>query len=331
MIGIFKQKNPANILLLLLFGVLLKLPMFLSLHVPLVQHKDGILFQSILGLISKPGDGPSIIFPVLAFTLLYTQALTLNRLINDQRMMQRVSYLPGMSYLLITSLFPEWNYFSAPLLINSILLFVLFGLFRIYNNQRAKGIIYNIGLAIGVASFIFFPSVTFIIWVLFGLMIMRPFRINESLLCLLGLTTPYYFYAVILFLEGQWSLSKILPYLNISLPGLQQSIWLAGSAFLIMVPFLLGGYYIQDNLRKMLIQVRKGWSLLLIYLLVAICLPFINTHNSYENWVMSAVPFAAFHASAYLYPVKKTVPLIIFWLTVIFILAYQYSGYGPAW
>jgi hypothetical protein len=32
-----------------------------------------------------------------------------------------------------------------------------------------------------------------------------------------------------------------------------------------MVPFLTGGYFIQDNLRRMLIQIRKGWSLILLY------------------------------------------------------------------
>ena len=57
-------------------------------------------------------------------------------------------------------------------------------------------------------------------------------------------------------------LEKILPYITLRMPSLQQSAWLAVSAFLLMVPFLAGGYYIQDNLRRMLIQVRKGWSLL---------------------------------------------------------------------
>ena len=40
-------------------------------------------------------------------------------------------------------------------------------------------------------------------------------------------------------------------------PSLKQSAWLAGSVFLLMVPFLGGGYYVQDNLRRMLINVEK--------------------------------------------------------------------------
>jgi hypothetical protein len=328
-IGIFKQKTPANILLLLLFGLLIKLPMFMHPHITAIQPKDGILFHGILNFLQPTGSGNPIIYAVLAFMLLFTQAIALTRLINDYRMVNRPNYLPGMAYLLITSFFAEWNYFSAPLLINTLLIFILGWLFKIYNHPKAKGIVFNIGLAIGICSLIFFPSVTFVIWVLFALMVMRPFRLNEWLLCLLGVTSPYYFYAVYLFLSNQWRLEKILPYLTLQVPSLQQSIWLAASALLLMIPFLAGGYFIQDNLRRMLIQVRKGWSLILLYLLVAIFVPFVNTSNTFENWVLAAVPFAAFHACAYFYPSKKLFPLILFWISVAFVLFYQYSG--PGW
>ena len=239
------------------------------------------------------------------------------------------AFYDEMAYMLITSFFPEWNYFSAPLLLNTLLIFVLGWLFKIYNHPRAKGIIFNIGLAIGISSFLFFPSVSFVIWVFFALMIMRPFRMNEWLLCLLGITTPYYFYAVYLFLNKQWAPEKILPYLTVNMPSLQQSIWLAASALLLMVPFLTGGYFVQENLRRMLIQVRKAWSLVLLYLLVAIFIPFVNTSNTFENWIMAAVPFAAFHSCSYFYPPRKLFPLILFWISVAFVLVYEY--YGPGW
>jgi len=326
-IGIFKQKNPANILLLLVFGVLIKLPMFLHPHVIVPREQDGLLFKEILKLI-EPGSR-SLLYPVLAFGLLFLQAIMLTRFINTQRMMNRPNYFPGMSYMLITSLLPEWNYFSAPLIVNTILLFVLSGLFRIYNQQNARGTIFNIGLALGIASFLFFPSLTFIIWILLALMLMRPFRLNEWILCLVGITTPFYFYAIYLFITGQWSWTHLLPYFSVSMPSVTQSAWLAGSAFLLAVPFLAGGYYVQDSLRRMLIQVRKGWSLLLLYLLGAIFVPFVNSTDTFENWVMAAIPFAAFHSCTYLYATLRILPLVLFWTTVAFITGYQY--YGPGW
>jgi hypothetical protein len=328
-IGIFKQKNPANILLLFLFGLLIKLPMFLHPHAVTPRKQDGLLFSKIIAFLEPYSRNFSLLYPILAFGLLFLQALMLTRFINTQRMMSRPNYLAGMAYLLITSLFAEWNYFSAPLIVNTILLFVLSGLFNIYNQPNARGTIFNIGLALGIASFLFFPSLTFIIWILLALMVMRPFRLNEWILCIVGITTPFYFYAIYLFITGQWSWNNLWPYFTISLPSVKQSAWLAGSAFLLAVPFLAGGYYVQDSLRRMLIQVRKGWSLLLLYLLGAIFVPFVNSTDTFENWVMAAIPFAAFHACAYFYATLRILPLLLFWITVAFIIGYQY--WGPGW
>jgi hypothetical protein len=327
--GVFKQKNPANILLLLVFGALIKLPMFLYPHVPASRPADGVLFDAILKFLQPAGRSYPMLYPLLAFGLLFLQAMVLTRFINTQRMMNRPNYLSGMAYLLITSLLPEWNYFSAPLLINSILLLVLSGLFRIYNQPNAKGTIFNIGLALGIAGFLFVSSLTFIIWILLALAVMRPFRLNEWLLCILGITTPFYFYAIYIFIKEKWSWQAFLPHISIGVPSLEQTAWLAASVFLLMVPFLAGGYFVQDNLRRMLINVRKGWSLLLLYLLTALLLPFVNTNDTFENWVMAMVPMAAFHGCTYLYSTLRIFPLILFWITVAFVIAYQY--FGPTW
>jgi hypothetical protein len=248
---------------------------------------------------------------------------------NTQRLMNRSAYFPGMSYLLITSLIPQWNFFSAPLLVNTIFIFVLYGLFKIYNQPNAKGAIFNIGLALGISTFIFFPSIAFIVWILLALLVMRPFRLNEWVLCILGIITPFYFYAIYIFITDSWSRVTFLPHLSIDLPFVRQSAWLAGSAFLLVVPFLAGAYFVQNNLRRMLIHARKGWSLLLLYILCAIFVPFVNNAGTFENWVMAAIPFAAFHACAYLYSSFRIFPVLLFWITVAFVLAYQYAG--PGW
>lgn len=331
MIGIFKQKNPVNLLLLFIFGILIKMPMFIKPHKPVIRFSDGILYEAIVQFLEPASRSFSLFFPVVSFLLLFFQAAILTRFINNQRMMNRATYLPGLAYMLITSLLPEWNYFSAPLLINSILLIILSGLFRIYGQQNVRGTVFNIGVALGIASFLFVPALIFIVWILLALLIMRPFRLTEWLIFLLGITTPFYFYAIYILLIGKWSWDVFLPVITIGTPSLKQSAWLAGSVFLLMIPFLTGGYYVQENLRRMLINVRKGWSLLLLYLFAALILPFINTGDTFENWIMGTAPLAAFHACAYLYSSWRVFPLILFWLTVAFILVYQYSSISPGW
>jgi len=298
-------------------------------HAPIVRPSDGILFEAIINFFAGIAKSSPLFYPVLTFALLFLQAIMITRFINNQRMMTKPNYLAGLSYLLITSLLPEWNYFSAPLLCNTILLFILSGLFNIYNKPNARGTIFNIGLALGIASFLFISSLTFIIWILLALMVMRPFRINEWLICILGITTPFYFYAIYIVINGNFGWQEFMPQITLGFPSLKQSAWLAGSVFLIMVPFLAGGYYVQENLRRMLINIRKGWSLLLLYLLTALLLPFVNSSDTFENWIMAMVPMAAFHGFAYLHSKWRIFPLLLFWLTIVFIVAYQY--YGPGW
>jgi hypothetical protein len=75
--------------------------------------------------------------------------------------------------------------------------------------------------------------------------------------------------------------------------------------------------------------VRKSWSLLLLYLLGAVLVPFTSGAPTFENWIITIIPFAAFHACMYLYASLRILSLLLFWLTVAFILAYQYAG--PGW
>ena len=322
MIAIFKQKSPGNIVVLLLFGLLLKLPLFLYPKNIEAGPVDGRFYQWFISVL--PPNNP-MVYSVLAFALLYTQALMINYMINEYRMIVKATYLPAMAYLLITSLLPEWNYLSSPMLANSFIIWMFIYLFSLYNSNNAKPQVYNIGLMAGITSYIYFPSAAFALCVLIGLMILKPFRLNEIVLFFLGFLTPYYFHAVYLFLFEKLSFRSFFQSISIKTPILENSIWLAGGIFLLTITFLVGGYHVQAHLRKMLIQVRKNWSVLLIYLLLAFFIPFINSDQTFHAWILVTVPFAAFHACAYFYPVNRLFPLLIFFITIVYILYQQYG------
>lgn len=322
MIGIFKQKTPVNILILFVAGVLLKLSTFTHPHAPLVTEDDTFLYHQLVEWLRSHAS-PGVV-AALAYGLIFLQAMIVNRFVSDYRMVQKSTYLPAMSYLLVSSLLPEWNWFSAPLIINTLLLLIFFALFRLYNQQHIRGMVFNIGLILGLSSFFLSSSFLFIIWVLPALFVMKPIRIQEWIICVMGLLTPYYFYAAWLLITGEWGWHKILPPLSIQVPVLEPSYWLPGAALLMLIPFLVGGYFIQVNLRRMLIQVRKNWSLVLIYLLVSLFVPFLSKAEYFENFVVIVIPFAIFHSCAYFYPKARFFPLLLFWGTVAFVVAREY-------
>jgi hypothetical protein len=141
----------------------------------------------------------------------------------------------------------------------------------------------------------------------------------------LGALTPYYFHAIILFLQDRLSISNFFPHISVKVPVIKRNIWLAASTLLMTIPFLIGGYYVQVHLRKMLIQGRKNWSILLLYLMMAFFIPFINSDQSFHTWILIAAPFAAFHACAYFYPAKKFMPFLLFLISIGYIFYQQYG------
>lgn len=304
-----------------IFGLLIKLPLFLAPRAAVSTPLDGKMYQWVS--MSLQGLVP-IVSSLVAFLLLYIQALQVTTMVNEFRMIAKPTFLPGMAYLLVTSLLPEWSYLSAALVANTFIIWAFIKLFELYNLQGANGRIFNIGLLLGIASFFFFPSFLFAVSVLIGLMILRPFRLNEIILLLFGIATPFYFYGVYLFLNDRLSLQQLFPRITFNVPTLKNSIWQVGSTLLLGIPFLMGGFYIQTYLRKMLIQARKTWSIVLLYLLLAILIPFTNNTFTYTSWIVTAAPFAAFHACAYYYPNKRWLPVVIFYLMLAFVLAQQF-------
>jgi hypothetical protein len=323
-IGIFRQKTPANALVLLIYALVLKFSLFLHPVAPALHPEDNYLYRLILNALNTIFNHTPILFSCLTFLLLVSQALLFNRIFNHTKVLPKPTYLPGMSYILITSLLPDWNHFSAPLLINTIMIWVWYRMMELYNSQRPGADIFGIGLWAGIVSLLYIPAVAFLLLVLFGLLTMRPFRIREWLVGLLGFTFPYYFLFLILYLSSQWKLADILPSLVFNVPAFPTSIWVSLGMAWLVIPFIIGGYFVQKNLSKFLIQIRKSWSLLLLYLLVAVIIILVNRVNSYENWIIMAVPFAAFHTAAYYYPTRTLGPNILHWLIVVYILAMNY-------
>src|SRR5215213_1195929 len=146
------------------------MPLFLYPKEIVATPGDGKLYEAFLSFFSTPGKSNGLYLSVISFTLLYGQALLINYLVNEQRMTNRQTFLPAMSYLLITSLLPGWNYLSAALVATTIVIWAFIKVFKLYNALVASGAIFNIGLLLGIASFIYFPSVVFLVSIFLGLM-----------------------------------------------------------------------------------------------------------------------------------------------------------------
>jgi hypothetical protein len=321
--GIFRSNNPLNSFLLLIYGLLLKFIWLLHPHIPVVQKSNGFLFNDILNLIKPYLDPYPSFYFIIAYLLIYTQAISFNQLIIRRRLMQKPNYLPALSYLLVTSFFSEWNQLSAPLIINTLLIWVWAKMSNLNNSQHPKSTIYNAGIVIGICTFLYLPSFSFTMFAIISLIILRPPRAAEIFIAIIGILTPWYFLASWLFLTNKLY-SFYLSGLDITYPSFQSmSITLTGF-ILILVMIIIGGFFVQSVSSKQVVQVRKNWGLMLLYLLIALATPFFDSIHRIEYWLLALTPAAAFIGCAFYYPRIKWVPAILHWVLVAFVLYAQY-------
>jgi hypothetical protein len=310
--GIFKANNPSGNAILFAYAVLLKIPLLLHASTPKVQPLDGILYKSFLQLINPIAKGFPLIYSIIAFLLLFIQAVSFNKIVNDQRLLKQNNYLTGMSYLLITSLFADWFSLSAPLIVNTFIIWIFTRITILYNNPKAKATIFNIGLATGLAAFVYFPSITFLILVIVGIVIFRPFSLQEWIMGLIGIITPAYFFGSYLFLTSNTKAFHF-PGFHLSHPIFTSNKWAYAALIAVAFVAIIGIYFVNNNLNRQVVQTRKSWQLLLLYLIVAALVPFINAGFNFSYWILLAVPLSPVCAAAFFYPQKKIIPLLLHW------------------
>ena len=266
-------------------------------------------------------------FPALmgfAALLLYIiVAIVLCRLAAKFRLFYRQNYLPGMCFLLFTSMPGVGDRISSSLLMSLLIIPVLWQLFNLYNQGKALKSIFYVSALIGLMALVFYPAALFIILVFVSLYLFRPFKLQEWIMALVGILAPIYFLASFLFLTNNLQVLQIEKVI-LKLPSLSQLGYEYYGYLLIGFSILAGMYFLQQFFLRQSIHARKCW--VLIYWLLAICTlgATINYQQFPINWILIAVPVSMFMALAFFNFKNKWVGLILHWLIVIFALVGSY-------
>ena len=323
MVGTFKANNPLNNFLLFVYAVALKFYILIDPVVPTIQGLDGVLYRTFLNWLQPAGNHYPVIYSMIAIALLFVQAISLNKLISEQRLFPKLHYLPAMSYLLITSVFSEWNVLSSALIINTLLIWVLSRLCNLYNNPHAKTTLFNIGMATGLATLFYFPSIAFSILIIAGLTITRPFKLPEWLIALVGMITPYYFLGAWFFLADHWDKFR-LPGIAFSLPRFYETALAYTGIILVLVLISIGMLFTRNNMRRLIVHSRKSWNLIYLYFFVSLFVPFLNAGGTFDYWILTAVPASAFIGAAFFFPQRKWFAIVFHWSLVALTIAMNY-------
>lgn len=314
MVFLFRDKSIINIFFLAILSIGIHIHFFIAAPLVITHTGDGF-FSWVLDNYIKQLPQPALF--MLYHALIVIQAIRLNMVLNDLRMYQLNSYVAAMSYVLLSAILPEWCSITPALLANFLLIWLFTRLCRLFNNPSPKTLLFNTGLIVGLSVIFYHPTAVLIIVVLFALIEIRPFNVAEWVVLLMGITLPYYFLVSWFFLtDNMAGITAFIPFPQWTLPVNAWSAGLIISLSVIFVLLLLGMYYWQLTNKRMVIQIRKNWALMLMLLLILLTIPFIFMHAGIESGLMALVPVAAFTANAFSYPRRYTLPNILFWLCI---------------
>jgi hypothetical protein len=241
-------------------------------------------------------------------------------------MLSRPNFLPALSYILITSVFTSWWQLSAALVVNTFLVWIWGSFLTLYKTNQAKKTLFNIGILLGFSTFIFIPTIYFVFVLLVWLIILRSFDLTEFLVCLLGVSLPYYFLITILFLSDKMEIIKYLFEIQFVVPSLKQDNWIWYSFATIIIPFIISLVYFQNTISRMLIQARKNWHILMVYLLSSLIVAGLNGSVKIEYWIIATIPFAAFHSNALFSPKRNLLPNFIHIFSLLYIIILNFKA-----
>jgi len=313
-VALFKDRSPAAIIWLFILSIIVHSHFFVDTPAVYAKNADGVLSAFLNAYIVQLTPGV-IVFIYHALVLL--QALRLNHLFTDHRMYSKVNYLPAMVYILLTGVFTEWSTLTPALIVNTILIWFYGKTIRLYNTPHPKTMLFNIGLLTAVSIILYHPSALLIPVAFFALMILRPFVITEWLVLVMGIIFPFYLLASYLYLTDRlYEIKNYIPLWQITLPHIQNKIIFFVTIAAILIILFIGLFYWQQENRRLLIQVRKNWVVLLAMLFVFLPSPFINKNTGIESILLCIVPASPLMARGFLAPKKNTIPALMFWALI---------------
>ncbi|WP_346317534.1 hypothetical protein [Chitinophaga sp. YIM B06452] len=326
MIKFFRSGNPLTVLLLFIYLLFVKFYYLIHPAVYQADGSEGLLYTEITGWLEGIAGKSALFFTCLALLLQFLQALLFTRIINNHRLFSKDTYLPAMSFLLFTSLLEGWNVFSPALIVNTAMLWIFSSISDLYMRTSARDVAFNMGFALGLCGLVYFPSVLFLALLLLSLLIMRSFRPAEWIIGLLGILCPFYLLGTWLFLTNRTALILDMPRIGFHLPMITDyKVW--GALITSVLFFVTGWLMLQRTFKKMLIQGRKIWATVVIYVLVAMLIPLFSSHFSPNYWVLAVLPISLFAGNVFWTVTNNTIANVIHVIVLAYVIVMQYFSH----
>ncbi len=255
---------------------------------------------------------------IFTILIIFLSGLYLNFLLNNKRMFPKNHLLTALTFVIFTSIFPGLQHMHPGIIMMPVLLLLFHYLSMLYNTAHPRTTVVNIGLIVGTGTLLYHPFWWMLPCCFWGLALMRTFKLNEWVLLLVSFTVPGYIVLAYEYLTNQWNPMAHWPVWNpqTQWPSFLNEYWVA--AILLALIWVISGFsQWQVASRRMLIQTRKNWYVLILFGIFTLPILFFPKDNLYEGLSLLLLPVSAIASNAFLGDSKSSVKTIFFWLLMI--------------
>ena len=294
------------------------------------------LLHPLPALLDQPGTGPwgkvflqlfqgqALLSTATALLLMLFQAYFINHIFNKYELTVRNTYLPAVVFLILISQIPAQYQLNAPMVGSTFVLFALQRIFQAFNNNAYQDGCVEAGLCISFATLCYVPYSFFFLFVITGMLLLRPFSFREILLSTMGFLLPLIFLALYRFYhQDPFFTEPISSYIHVPTPITWPAQLQPKPLLLIAIPLLvalffsltrsfeLGTRSIQHRGRVNVMRLQVAFSLLLLAF----------TQLVQFNCLYLLLPPTVFWMSCYYIWAKKYwVAELTLWLSLLFLL-----------
>jgi hypothetical protein len=254
--------------------------------------------------------------------ILYLQALILNVIAEENRLVERNQLLVAAIYILMMSSAQPLAQPNILILTNFFLILQFNTLLRLYGKDEPYGALFDAGLLVGISSLLFYPSIVFLLLIFYALLAFQFFRWREWLIPIIGFSIAYFFAATWFFWFNNLTIKteEWIQRFNPELPFFEtitMAEWLIPTLFLLM--FAMGTRKILQRANESTVDIRKKYRVIFFMVFVSLLMQFLPDLGIKLQGAVLLIPLAVILA-AYTSTIKRTFYAeLIFYLIILVI------------
>lgn len=328
MLSFFKSNNPTVVIFYIFYLVLFRVCFaFIPTDVNFVFEHREPLSALLFRFLKNFSANYQIISLVLAGILCFVQALLINSIVNENKILAKKNYLAGAMFILFASFFKESLLLTPAYIALTFLILCAARIFSLIRKEKSYGDVFDVGFLIALATLFYFPAVLFILFAYIGLATVRPFNYREWTIVLLGFLSPL----LVVFTFYYWN-DKAAELLT-DVTNAHISGWLVRNTFELTDKIVLVGMAIctlaclillPASLYSSLIQVRKFANTLVVFIVLVFVSGSLQQTIHLSHLVLLALPLGIIASIVLMHIKRKLVSEVIHLILILLVLAGQF-------